>query len=777
MGLYFNTQTAVVQVYAWGAGGGGGTFGGWIFGAAGGGGGFASGKFVAQANQVYHVVVGGGGIVNHGGMTGNGYLGFTEGGGSTNYGSGTDNRYASGGGGYSGVFLNVPNTQPSAMVMAGGGGGGGASRGGVLNIGGAGGGVEGQRGLSAYDNSLLQGGGGGTQTSAGPVATGQFAGVGRALFGGRPTINSYGGGGGGGYFGGSSGSYNEANIMSGGGGGSGFVSSSTVFCGVLITGCLSTPACSPNPLRGGRGQGGEIGRGGLDGRVVIVYPGPQIANGGTVTTSSGNTIHTFDRSGIFALYGAPYKGLINTDVEMLLVGGGGGGGTNMGGGGGGGAVVSVYSTLTTGAYLVNVGDGGRGNEGESGLRGCRGGHTHVVLNSQYSYSYYFDNPSDLIFTTSTNFPVAMSNVMHFSNALGSQNFTIEGWYWFNDGSVPANRTMYANYLIAGFAAGFVYFGKHVGYNGLVTFWAGSHSTAFPMLIDPVHPPTGQWVHYAVSRNTNNFTLFRNGVAVAASTTATGITPNTVASVLLGNLSGGGVGFGFRGYMSNVRVTQGNSVYTTGVSSADTSTVAYSAVFNGTTDYLTVPDAAPLRVGSNSFTVESWVNMPRLPQGLGTANAYTILQKGNITSSTYEWSLSIGQNTALPSTYNILLQSTAGGSGAISTSTSAAVPITSSTWAHVAVSVSAGTANFWFNGVSAGTSAFTVPSGALAGPVAIGGSDFGTNLYQGYISNLRLNVGSADYLTAFTPSTTPLTRSGTTVLLTLQNSTFVDNANN
>jgi hypothetical protein len=37
--------------------------------------------------------------------------------------------------------------------------------------------------------------------------------------------------------------------------------------------------------------------------VIISYEGSQAATGGTVTTSGGNTIHTFTSSGTFALTG------------------------------------------------------------------------------------------------------------------------------------------------------------------------------------------------------------------------------------------------------------------------------------------------------------------------------------------------------------------------------------------------------------------------------------------------------------------------------------------
>jgi hypothetical protein len=732
---------------------------------------------IVKAGELYQIVVGGGGIVNMGGLTGNGYTGFVEGGGAGPIGTQlNDNRYASSGGGYSGIFLNVANTQTTALIIAGGGGGGGSSRSGTLNIGGAGGGCIGQKGQGPYDWTTYsnQGGGnGGTQTAGGAQTTAMSiqGAAGSALFGGRPVTNALGAGGGGGWFGGSGGGYVEANTMAGGGGGSGYINSSTVFCGVLITGCLSTPANSTNTYRGSAGNGGKVAQGGEFGRIVIAYPGPQQAHGGVVTTSSGTTIHTFDRSGVFGLYGTPIYNTTSTQVEMLLVGGGGGGGTNMGGGGGGGAVVSVYSTLTEGSYLVTVGAGGRAFCGTCVPRGGQGSHSGVVKNYQNSYSYHFDGREDYIYTTSTVGPIQQFSIMGTSNALLDQNFTFEGWYWFSAGATTMMQVLMQNYVTAGFVPGNVWFGKHPFVNGLLSVWVASYSTSAPMLIDPVHPPTGRWVHYAISRNGTNLTLFRDGVAVAASTTSTSITPAMLPSVVLG---GGGMN-GFRGYMSNVRLTNGNSVYTTGVNTATTSTLIHSGVFNGTTDFLSAADSELLRFGPNPFTAEAWINLPRLPQTMGSGGAYSVVQKGSISNSNYEWGMLISQSSSTTSTYNILLQRASLGTAAsVSTATSIPIPITSGTWAHVAVSVTGTNAYFWFNGQSMGsTNTFSAPIQSY-GPVTIGGAINGSNLLPGYISNLKLTKWEALYQAPFTPSITPLSTSTTTALLTLQNSTFIDN---
>jgi len=220
----------------WGAGTGGGNTGGWSFGSPGGGGGHSYGIIPVTPGATYYIVVGAAGQTNYTSST---TLGYGGGGGL----NGTaDNRWASSGGGYTGIFNSVTPSQGAALLIAGGAGGGGASRQGFGNAGGAGGGSTGQDGGSPYDAKSAFGGKGGTQSAGGVGGTGGSAGG--ALFGGAGGVgNTYGGGGGGGYWGGGGGSYSESNTMAGAGGGSGFVGAS-VLMGATFTGAGQIPAFS-----------------------------------------------------------------------------------------------------------------------------------------------------------------------------------------------------------------------------------------------------------------------------------------------------------------------------------------------------------------------------------------------------------------------------------------------------------------------------------------------------------------------------------------------------
>ena len=257
-----------IYVYLWGAGGAGGTVGGWSFGAAGGGGGFAYGQLVdLDPGTSLILVVGSGGAVNAATNV------FGGGGKASN---GTDNRYGSGGGGYTGLFLGSV-TQANAILIAGGGGGGGSSRAGTGNQGGAGGGTRGQDGVSPYDSKTAYRGLGGTQYAAGADASSDSAnttGGQTALLGGQPRTNSYGGAGGGGYWGGSAGGYSEANTMGGGAGGSGFINPAYIIGGVNLQGDLTTVGgSSSSQYTGTAGVGGAVATAGNNGYAVVIKNG------------------------------------------------------------------------------------------------------------------------------------------------------------------------------------------------------------------------------------------------------------------------------------------------------------------------------------------------------------------------------------------------------------------------------------------------------------------------------------------------------------------------
>ena len=301
------------------AGGGGGapTVGG-----GGGAGGYQTGTTSLNPTQSYTVTVGAGGA----GLVGGSAIAGNQ---------GSDSSFSvitANGGGKGGAQGVSTDTSGGSSGGAGGFGSrtGTASQGnlgGTSGWSGAGGGGAGGVGADT-PNSNANGGAGG-------------AGTANSISG---TFVTYAGGGGGGSY-----------RLTGGAGGSGGGGAGGTFGGAGgVSGTANT---------GGGGGGGADNStgvnsgGGGSGVVIISYIGAQQFGGGIVTSSGGNTIHTFNTSGTLS----PLSSLT---ASYLVVAGGGGGGTSdgnwiTGGGGAGGLLTGSGLTIDSNSiYTVTVGAGG-----------------------------------------------------------------------------------------------------------------------------------------------------------------------------------------------------------------------------------------------------------------------------------------------------------------------------------------------------------------------------------------------------------------------------------
>ena len=284
-----NFNLTAVEVLVVAGGGGGGTGGG-----GGGAGGliYNSNFAVTPGTQLTATVGDGGAIANSWGAAGGfgsnsvfGSLTAIGGGaglhraGATNSGTGGSGGGDAGGSGY---------TLSNATAGQGFSGGNSPKNGDTLEEPGGGGGGAGGPGESALtptasDNVTVR------ATAAGAGGPG----LGFSISG---TFTYYAGGGGG--------SNRNGVGRSGGLGGGG-------------TGGTSPTAGTPNTGGGGGGTGysgygggGTSGAGG-SGIIIVRYPGPQKAIGGTVTSVNGDTIHTFTTSGNFTP-------LVNTNGSAVL---------------------------------------------------------------------------------------------------------------------------------------------------------------------------------------------------------------------------------------------------------------------------------------------------------------------------------------------------------------------------------------------------------------------------------------------------------------------------
>jgi len=199
-----------------------------------------------------------------------------------------------------------------------------------------------------------------------------------------------------------------------------------------------------------------------------------------------------------------------------------------------------------------------------------------------------------------------------------------------------------------------------------------------------------------------------------------------------------------------------------------SQTGWSNYFSGSGDYLSVTGVSGNALGSGDFTIQLVFYLSGTT-GQGSNGEIGLVGSGNDTSSKYAIRLQ-GLSTKVMSWWLNGSANNVVGSTAIALNT----------WYHVALIRSgSGTNNvkLYLNGVleSQATSTYTIPTDNInIGRVY---NNITTELLNGYISNLRMLVGTALYTANFTPPTAPLTAITNTSLLTCQSNRFVDNSTN
>jgi len=197
---------------------------------------------------------------------------------------------------------------------------------------------------------------------------------------------------------------------------------------------------------------------------------------------------------------------------------------------------------------------------------------------------------------------------------------------------------------------------------------------------------------------------------------------------------------------------------------------WSNYFSGSSDYIRFPNNAAFQFGSGDMTVEAWV----------FTTGQQVLYGGSIssygTASSFNgWNLAITGSNETPVDRVIFAYNYS--NAVYSTAT-----IPRNQWVHIAATKSGTTLRLFINGVldTSSTFNYSVSTGANDyAYVGTQGYDPGSSnrTFTGYISNVRVLKGTAQYTSAFTPSTTPLTAITNTSLLTAQSNRFLDNSTN
>jgi len=316
-------------------------------------------------------------------------------------------------------------------------------------------------------------------------------------------------------------------------------------------------------------------------------------------------------------------------------------------------------------------------------------------------------------------------------------------------------------------------------------------------------PLNTWSHIAMTKTSSGISLFYNGSLVSGPTAISG-TPATSSTTV--SIGGHNSTYISSCHVSNARIVKGTALYTgsytvpttplTAVTNTtllafqdnrfkDNSTIASaftavgtprvqafepfapsssysassiggSAYFNGSTDYITLPNNMSV-VGSNAYTLEGWF----YPTNVSSAEIPLV----KLYNSTQTIELRIA-SAKIQGRINDSATVVGGNS-----------TIYANQWYHFAlVKPTAGTSTavLYINGVAETTTASdTFTYTAFTTPRI--GANQGPTLYcTGWISGVRFLNGTAQYTSNFTPPTAPPTNIGNTLFLTnFTNSGIID----
>ena len=466
---------------------------------------------------------------------------------------------------------------------------------------------------------------------------------------------------------------------------------------------------------------------------------------------------------------------------------------------------SPLTAITNTKLLTTQYNGGGNNSGfkdssQFNFPITRNGNTTQGTFTPYgsNWSNYFGGSSGLIGPTST------------SLGFGSSDFTVE--FWANIPSTSGNGFFASVWDDSGGSDSNSSWLIRLNNNGtLITHLMQGASTYNTLTSGQLS--TNTWFHCAFTRNSGTIYLFINGV-LAQSAAVSGSMNTAIRTIKVGYQ--GTASNYLTGYVSSLRVINGTCLYTTTFTPSTTpltavtntqflscqsnrfvdnstnaatitttgsptvqrfspfapltvynpTTYGGSGYFDGTGDWLSAVSAPQFDFGTGNFTLECWAWSNNF------SSDYRLIAKVANISSYGSWQILIDV-----SGYPRFYASSAASSWDVASNVGGGVAIAANTWNHIAVTRSGTTFTIWVNGVSAGTttSAASIYYSSSV-TVTVGGLPDGTRILPGYITDARILKGTAQYTSAFTPTTTPLTAiTNTSLLLNYTNAGILDNA--
>jgi alpha-tubulin suppressor-like RCC1 family protein len=369
----------------------------------------------------------------------------------------------------------------------------------------------------------------------------------------------------------------------------------------------------------------------------------------------------------------------------------------------------------------------------------------------------------------------VTSALNSSSYLGSGDFTIEAWIYLS--STPAQNAT----IICG--------------GSLLTDWQISWATnGFGFLPDGstrlvntqgiAAISNSTWYHVAFTKASGTMYSFLDGTRIATGASETGNYTGTVGMQIGANR---GNNVGFPGYISNLRIVKGQSLFsgsfTPATSPLTNSTIGHTGAnvagsLTGAVILLTGQNATIVDNSSSAFTFTN--NGSVSPSS--TSVPQTIYDYASLISVNNNWQW--GWNDSGSYGFNFML-------GLGKTTDVNTGVLSMGVWYHIAVQRRSGILSAWVNGVNTGSNFTDTTNYTSTNAIYIGRNRHPSAraYFPGYISNLRIIKGQGLFTGTFTPAGSPLTTTtvghtgsgvavsftGTTVLLTAQNTSIVDNS--
>jgi hypothetical protein len=199
--------------------------------------------------------------------------------------------------------------------------------------------------------------------------------------------------------------------------------------------------------------------------------------------------------------------------------------------------------------------------------------------------------------------------------------------------------------------------------------------------------------------------------------------------------------------NNLEVTSVNGA---AISTAQSKFGGASVLFDGTNDYLSIPDNEHLEPSTNNLTWEMWIKTT------SSVQYATLYCRSPSSFGSGMWSLMI--NHASSTTGDIALYVANYSTGAPLLLTTG-VSIRDDVWHHIAIVRNGSAWICYVDGTSRATGTYSGGIGNISAVTIIGADGFYGRYYSGYIDELRITNGYARYTGNFTPSTTAFSNTG------------------